>query len=68
MATWLDPAWKWTLLFCVVDFANRIVFGAFGTMLFPAQPYLAGRLGCSIEAVTAIWSLGKVECFDISVK
>ncbi len=36
-----------------------MVFGAFGTMLYPAQPYIAANLGVSIEQVTLIWSLGK---------
>ncbi len=63
MSTALDPAWKWVLGFCLVDFANRVLFGAFGTMLYPSQPYLAANLGTSLESVTALWSFGGIGWF-----
>lgn len=59
MPSAVDPAWKWVLGFCLVDFANRVVFGAFSTMLYPAQPFIAANVGVTIEAVTFMHSIGK---------
>ena len=47
------------LAFSVVDFANRVVFAAFGTMLGPAQPFIARNVGVDIEAITFIWTFGE---------
>ena len=56
--TAIDPGWRWVLAFSLVDFSNRVVFAAFGTMLGPSQPFMARNVGVDIEAITFIWTFG----------
>ena len=55
----VDPGWRWVLAFSLVDFANRVVFGAFGTILGPAQPLLAKKVGVEIETITFLATVGR---------
>lgn len=50
--------WVWILAFAVVDFSNRVAFGAM-SMMGPAQPYLAKNIGVSIKTFSILWSFGK---------
>ncbi len=58
MALDSPTAWRWVLAFCVVDFANRVVFGAFN-MISPAQPFLAENVGVDIETFASIYAFGE---------
>ena len=53
-------SWGWILSFSAVDFANRVVFGAFGTLLGPSQPYLAENVDVGIDTITLLSTFGKM--------
>lgn len=56
----MHPDWKWMLPFTMVDMVNRVVYGIFGTLLGPSQPYFAHTIGIDIDTINWIWPLSNV--------
>ena len=47
---------KWLWIFFTIDFLNKIVSHIFITIVGPAQPFLAKKIGVGIDEINLIWT------------
>jgi len=51
-------SWKWMFAYLMIDFPNRIFYGIFGSLMGPAQPYLAYASGTDLAMINLLWTFG----------
>jgi len=44
--------------YLMIDFPNRIFYGIFGSLMGPAQPYLAYASGTDLAMINLLWTFG----------
>ena len=47
---------KWLWIFFTIDFLNKIVSHIFITIVGPAQPFLAKKIGVQIDEINWLWT------------